>query len=231
MSTQAQILTSLRARLDEPTTVYWTDVDLRTWINEIAADIARTTESLRASETFAGVAGTGSYTPTFTLTPQRIYRVTYKPTGSNSTYPLTFRDPNAMDEVWGTLQSTQGTPSFWTSWGYPPALTIQLFPVPSVSGTVTCFFYRKSTVLATDGSAAASTVDIPAGWEDVLVDGAEYKALRRDSDPRWTEAKQLYDMGKAGLMESALRFTDAQPVITSQFGTSVPMWLYGGYDD
>lgn len=230
MTTQAEILAMSRTRLGEPVAKQWTDAEIRQWTNEIAKDIARTTESLRASMTFSAVAGTGSYSPTFTNQPHRIYRVTYAPTGSNNTYALEFRDPNAMDEVWGSLQTTQSTPSYWTSWGYPPNLSLQVFPVPSTAGTFTVYYYRLATVLATDGTDASDTVDIPDGWDDVLVDGVEYKALRRDSDPRWQEAKQEYEQHREALAESALRFTDAMPVITNAFGSNVPSWLYAGMD-
>lgn len=231
---QSEALTSIRARLNEPTEVYWSDIDLRRWINETAMDMARRTESLRGTYDQAVVAGTSSYTPAFTSTQNifRAYRVEFKPTGDDTTFPLEYRDPNAMDEVWGVLQGTEGTPLVWTSWGYPPTITFQVFPSPSRAGTLRIWYYRLAKQLATATNAdAAVRVDIVDGWDDVLVDGVEWKALRRDSDPRWSEAKQLYEQNLAGMMESTIRFTDAQPTITSTFGTNVPMWLYAGVDD
>lgn len=234
MVTQAQTLTMVRQRLDEPTSTYWTDTDLRQWINEITSEVARRSESLRASFTQTVVAGTAAYSPNWTTGPVtdqpiRLYRCEFTPTGSNQTYPLEFRDRNAMDDVWGTLQNTEGTPCYWTSWGYPPAITLQLFPNPSLAGSLRIDYYRAARLLSTDTTDdAAVELDIPSGWDDVIVDGVEYKALRRDSDPRWTEAKQLFEQNIEGLSEAALRFTDAMPVITNANGGMVPAWLYAG---
>lgn len=117
-TTLTQSLASIRARLDEPTSVYWTDVDLRRWVNEILRDMARRTECLRGIYNQAAVAGTTDYTPAFTSTTNvyRIYRVEFIPTGQTSVYPLEFRDPNACDEIWGLSQATtQGIPAIWTT--------------------------------------------------------------------------------------------------------------------
>lgn len=230
--TQANALLAIRARLDEPTSQYWSEPDLRRWINEIALDMARRTESLRGTYDQAAVAGTAAYTPAFTATTQmyRIYDITFAPTGSSLTYPLEYRDRKGAAEVWGIMQSSQGTPAIWTSWGAPPSLSIQVYPSPSQAGTLKLYYYRLPTQLATDGTAAASTLDIVDGWEDVLVDGVEYKAKRRDGDSTWTEAKQEYEQHIEAMMEATLRFSDSMGQITSFSGVGVPSWLYGGGD-
>ncbi len=230
--TQANALLSIRARLDEPTSQYWSEVDLRRWVNEIAADMARRTESLRGTYAQAAVAGTAAYTPAFTSTTNvyRIYGIEFVPTGSSLTYPLEFRDRQGATEVWGIMQGTQGTPAIWTSWGAPPTLSIQVFPSPAYAGTLNIYYYRLATQLLTDGTQAATAVDIVDGWEDVLVDGVEYKAKRRDGDSTWTEAKQEYEQHLEAMMEATLRFTDAAGVITTPSGGYIPGWLYGDGD-
>lgn len=230
--TQAEALASIRSRLDEPSSVYWTDADLRRWINEIARDMARRTECLRDTYSQAAVAGTYAYTPAFTSVtqPYRIYRVEFIPTGQTDVYPLEYRDRNTADEVWGLAQQqTQGIPAIWTSWGAPPALTLQVFPSPAAAGTLKLYYYGLPTILAVDSTAdQAVAVDIVDGWEDVLVDGVEYKAKRRDGDSDWQSAKQEYEQHIEAMAEATLRFTDSLGVIVTANGSFLPGWLYGG---
>lgn len=231
--TQANALLAIRARLDEPTSQYWTETDLRRWINEIALDMARRTESLRGTYDQPAVAGTAAYTPAFTSTTNmyRIYGIDFIPTGQTLTYPLEYRDRQGATEVWGIMQDTQGIPAIWTSWGAPPSLSIQVYPSPSIAGTLRLYYYRLPTQLAiTDNSDASDVLDIVDGWEDVLVDGVEYKAKRRDGDSTWTEAKQEYEQHLEAMMEATTRFTEAAGQITTPNGGYIPTWLYGGGD-
>lgn len=234
--TQGEAITQIRARIDEPTAIYWTDVNLRMWINDTARDMARRTECLRDTYNQAATAGTYAYTPAFTSVtqPYRIYRVEFTPTGQTQVYPLEYRDRNSADEIWGLAQAQQtGIPAIWTSWGAPPALTLQVFPSPSVNGTLKLYYYGLPTVLATATSADANVaVDIVDGWEDVLIDGVEYRARRRDNDSDWVQAKQEYEQHLEALMEASIRYTDAFGVITGGVsgGNFLPQWLWAGED-
>lgn len=232
--TQAGAIAAVRSRIDEPNSVYWDDSDLRRWINEIALDMARRTESLRGTYDQPALASVHSYTPAFTSTTNvyRIYRVEYIATNDKQIRSLEYRDPNAADEIWGlSQQQTKGIPAIWTSWGAPPALNIQVYPSPSSAGTLRLWYYRLPTQLAISTiNDANSNVDIVAGWEDVLIDGVEYKAKRRDGDPTWTEAKQEYEQHLEAMMDATLRFTDANAQITNMAGMGIPSWLYGGAD-
>lgn len=232
--TQGQAIAAVRASLDEPTSTYWSDTDLRRWINDTARDMARRTESLRGTYLQPVVVGTSSYTPLFTSTTQvhRIYRVEYIPTGSTYTYPLEYRDPNSADEIWGLSQSREGTPAIWTSWGAPPTLNVQIFPSPSLAGDLKLWYYRQATSLAiTTNADANEDIDIVDGWEDVLIEGVEYRAKRRDNDSSWQEAKQEYEQHLDAMMESTLRFTDAAQMVVTPSGLGIPGWLAGdGWD-
>lgn len=228
--TQAQAIVQARARLDEPSSVYWTDQDLRIWINDVARDIARRTESLRASYDQAVVANTASYTPLWTATnqPYRLHTVEYIPDGQTTCYPLEMVDRNAASSIWGLSQAqTVGVPAIWTSWGAPPNLTVQVYPTPGQDGTLRIWYYRLPTMLATVNTADQNeNVDLVDGWEDVLIDGVEYRALRRDGDQRWQEAKQEYEQHIDAMMQSTIRFTDAAGAVTTPAGGYIPNWLY-----
>lgn len=224
METQATILTSIRERLDEASAHAWTDIALRRWINEGARDIARRTECLQAVATISAVAGTQQYTgPTDTV---RIYRVEYKATGDSNLYPLEYRDFHNMDEVWWSSQTiTQSTPSMYTMWGFPPQLKLVIYPTPAIAGTFNVYYYRLPADLAVDGSAAASTVETPQGWQDVIVDYAFYTALLRDGDPRYQEAKASYDARLMDLYATATRWTDEAGMVSAA-GSMVPRFIW-----
>lgn len=230
--TQAEAIAAVRESLDEPTSIYWTDTAIRRWINDIAKDIARRTEALRAVYNETAVAGTSSYTLAFTSVqqPYRIYRVEYIPTGQTDIYPLEYRDKSTADEVWGLAQQqTQGIPAIWTSWGYPPSLTLQVFPSPAAAGTLRIFYYALPEQLEISTNSDANTnITIVDGWEDILVMGVEARAKRRDGDSSWSEAKNEYEQAIAAMMESTLKFTDANGVIVTANGNYMPEWLYGG---
>lgn len=233
--TQADAILQVRSRLDEPSSVYWSERDLRIWINDITRDLARRTESLRATYDQAATNGTASYTPAWTDTtqPYRIYRVEFIPDGQTTTYPLEYRDVNAADSIWGLSQAqTVGVPAIWTSWNAPPNLSIQVYPTPGTDGTLRIWYYRLPVMLAIDDTSdQGESVDIVDGWEDVLIDGVEARAKRRDGDDDWQNATQLYEQHVDAMMTATLRFTDAAGAVTTPAGGYIPMWLYGGMDD
>lgn len=225
--TQAQLLTAARERLNEPTQTHYLDTELRRWINDGAKDLCRRTEILQTRSTITAVVGTREYTlPTNVI---RVYRATYTPTGSSQpVYPLEYRDFNNMDAIWWTQQAvTSSTPHLFTMWGYPPALKLIVYPIPSVAGTIEMFYYALPTELATDTSQVAFTLGIPEGWDDPVVDYVEYMALRKDRDPRWQEAKALYEEHVATLYDLSRRWSDQAGMVTPET-PFLPAWLYEG---
>lgn len=226
--TLGQLVTNLRDRLDEATASFWTNPQLEKWLMDGARDIARQAECLQAKATIAVTGATQEYTAPTDMV--RIYRAEYKRTGDSQIYPLTFRDYNNMDEIWYSSKTIhQSTPAYYTMWGYPPAVTISLYPTPAVSGSMYIYYYRLPADLATDGSADSSVVDVPVGWEDLIVDYAEYCALRKDNDAQWKDAKGLYEEKLADIVATTQRWTDQEGMIVSDSGVGVtPYWLYGG---
>ena len=135
--TKAQTIIS--GAFDHPNNAYWTLTQLTNWINEGCLDIARRTQTLQTFSTIPIVALVNQYTMPANLLS--IHRLEFVPSGqtypSNQTYPVVFRAVNDMDQVWGVNQGSQATyPQFYTPWGSPPNLTVQLFPIPSMSGTL-----------------------------------------------------------------------------------------------
>lgn len=216
--TQGELIADVRSRLDEAATGQWTDEEIRRWINQGATELARRTETLQATATISMVNGQQQYTaPVDTL---RIYRVEYLGPNSEVTV-LEYRDYNNTDSVtWSSQLTATGQPFLWTAWGFPPYLRLVLYPLPDSSTTsIRVFYYRLPTKLAEGTNADANTiVDIPDGWQDLIVDYAEYNALRKDRDPRWQEAKGLFEQGVQNMFDLTRRWTDQAGMIDTDNG-------------
>jgi len=233
MVTQAEAVTKVRERLDETTAATWTDAQLRGWINEAVRDVARLSETIQSTATIT-ITSTditnGVQEWTLDSTTLRVYRVEYKATGQTNVYPLEYGDFNNLDAVWWTRKTiSTGTPQMFTLWGYPPQLKIVLYPKPALAGTLTVYYYKVPADLATDGTAASTTLSVPNGWEDLVYEYVTYLALRRDRDPRWQEAKQAYDEKLAAMVDLTARWSDQSGSITPS-GSMLPDWLIHGYE-
>ncbi len=216
--------TDVRQRLDETTQRFWSDQELNRWIEEGARDLARRAELLQDRFTIATTTGTQEYTMPTDLF--RAHRAEWTPDGVNI-YPLEQRSVQEMDVVWGTQRLTQSSyPNYWSLWGFPPQLKVLLFPVPSQTGTLTIWYYRAPTQTSQD----TDPVDVPTGWEDLIAQYCEYIALRKDADPRWKDAKELYEQNLGDMIDVTRRWVDATGLIVGPSGGMYPSWLTGGGD-
>lgn len=219
------LLADVRVRLDESTAFAWTNESLRGWINDGARELARKTESLMTKSTIAVTAGTRSYTMPTSMV--KAHRVEYIATGDSQIHPLEGRDYSAADNIWGLSQAiSSGTPYIFALWGFPPSLTIYLYPTPAVNGTLNVFHYRLPTDRATDGTGDALAVEVPEGWADLITDYVEYRAKRRDNDPDWQAAKAIYDEHVLDMYATTRRWTDDVGLVTNSQGLGIPDWLY-----
>lgn len=218
MTTQLDVIKEVRSRVDEPDPHFFIDNDFRKWTNQACNDIARRTETLQATSTIPLVAGQQQYNaPSDTI---RIYRIEHIDTSSR-VVPLEYRDYNNADSVWWSTQLTiTGHPLIWTAWGFPPSLKLVLYPLPdNSSDTIKVFYYRTPATLS-DSTVADNTTDIevPTGWETLVFDYVEYMALRKSRDPRWQEAKQLYEQGVQQMYEQTRRWTDQAGSFSEELG-------------
>lgn len=227
MTTLGVYASKVRDRLDEATERFWEDDQIRTWIMEGARDVARRAEVLQKESSIPVAIGDQVYPmPPDTI---RIHRVEHHHNDGRATV-LTYRDYHTMDSIWWTSQtSATGDPVFFTFWGYPPALNMTIYPKPNTGdGSFRVFYYGMPTALAADGTADGSEVELPMGWDDCVELYCEYTALRKDRDPAWQEAKQLYEQKVQELIDVTRRWSDqaGQWDVDGAFG---PMdWLYGG---
>lgn len=223
-ATLSTLRNRLRAqRLNDISSRTWSDPELNGYISEAARDISRVAEPLMTDATVAVIAGVGliSTLPTDIL---RIFRTEWI-TADDRRTPLEFRDMNNMDAIWWDSQNrTQSRPVYYCTQGYPPALKIQLFPVPSDAGNLRVWYYKAAADLVAD----SDLVDIPEGWDDIALDYAEYLAFRRDDDDKWTSAKARYDEKLSQMVERTRRWVESAGMI-QEGAPMLPAWIYGGY--
>jgi hypothetical protein len=228
LTTQTQFLRRARVRLNELTARQFQDQDLREWLNEAARDIARKTECLQERTAIAGVVGTAEYT--LPATAIRVFRVEFTPT-SERTRALEYVDVKNMDGFgWEQRDRTQSYPSVFTVWGSGSTLKLIAFPSPGTAGSFTIWYYRLPTDLAEETNEdGGEDLELPQGWDDIVLDYVEYRALRKDRDQRWTESKALYDENLSTMYDNTRRWVESSGVISPDHG-SLPYWLtsFGG---
>jgi|SRR5262245_48107177 len=217
-----------RSVLDEPSSRFWTDAELTDWINDGARDLARRAEDLLTYDQ------TITITPSiavYTLPPDviRIHRAEFVPSGSTQTYPIRASSQDEMDQVWGTYQANPASyPSWMVTRGYPggsgaSAFQIQFYPVPAQAGTINLYYYKMPRRLLS--TETTLTIDLPEGWDDLILQYVEWRALRKTKDPRWQEAYQLYKENLDYLLNITRFYHDQQQVISTASRTLVPQWL------
>lgn len=217
MTTMATALAAVRTRLDETTATSWTDAEIRAWINEGVADIARRTESIQKSATINVVAGTQNYTslPADLL---RLNRVEFISAGAQGQVThLELRELNALDSTWyGGKQASSGRPLYCGISGYPPVLQLTLYPIPAENGaTLKVYYYASPTAIATNGTADSSTLDLPTGWDDLVYEYATYLAQRRDANPSWQDTKRIYEEHLGDMLAMTERWHDQPGFISA----------------
>lgn len=231
--TLSDAIRRIRSRLNETSPQLWTDTELTDWINDGCRDLARKAEDLLTFDTsIAIVPGVSKYTPPADVI--RVHRAEFVPTGSTQTYPIVPSNQQEMDLIWGTNQSTPSSyPQWFVTTGYPGgagagAFTIQFFPVPSQGGTVNLFYYKLPYRFLDPNlnpAELAKNVEVVEGWDDLITLYAEWNALRKSRDPRWQEAKQLYDQELDYLINITRYFHDSPQVITTATRVGQPWWL------
>lgn len=215
--TLAAATTQVRDLVDEPSAAFWTDAQIKTWLNAGVREVARRSEWKRTSTSVSVTAGTQIYTgPTDMI---RIYRIEWQPSGSSTKYRLEYRDINAMDAIWGVNQSIgQGIPEFYTLVAASP-VSIELSPTPSSNGALKVYYYQMPADLATDGTADSSTLSVPNGWEDLPVEWAVALAYRKSHNAeQYQLAMTHFNSTLSELMEMATRFTDEPTAMVQDVG-------------
>jgi hypothetical protein len=220
-----QARTFARDLLDEATPQFWTNTQLNEWINEACADAQRRVEWKETTATLTVDVNTQDFpAPDNTM---RIHKVEFNPApqaGNNqNTYTLEYRGFMEMDQIWGINQVWPATyPLYYTLWGNPGigTLKIRTYPVASQAGFLYVHYYPLTVPAALD----SDPLDMLQGYEDLVTDYCMYRALRKDADPRWQEAKTSYEEKLSALMDASRTFQDQAGTFTTG-QQALPQWL------
>lgn len=221
MTTLADLITQVRDILDEPVPAQFSDDQLTRWLNEANQDIARSTRMFKDSFTMSTIADNGVYpVPPQVIGIEQVYLSTDMQTFD--LIPQHFEDFDALRHGYGAMMI--GTPTYYSTFGFTPNLFLLIFPTPTVAGdTIEVFASRLPAPM--DPNDTTSAVDTLEIWTDALVDYCEYKALRRDRDPRWQEAHGLYVAKRDAMMENPDYLPVSRGVVPTPGGGWLPTWL------
>lgn len=216
--TVAAALATLRIRLDEPNAAQWTDPELRGYLNEGIRDIARRTRLYTDQNTVDVAADTGEYTLDADILA--IEHLLWKADADSDKRLLEAR---AFKSVASWINDTGSDPIFYTTYGHPPVLKIQLFPVPTRDGTL--YIYGPTLPAAIDVSGGTGNIDVIEGWLEAAIDYAEYMAVRKDmQDTRWKDIYSLY-LDKVNSMIENSPTDDGLGEFTFTGAGPMPRWL------
>ena len=219
--------TAIRERLNEAAEGQWTNTVLNRWINEARRVIAREAETYELEATLAITAAVQDKAAPTDLF--RVHRAAFHPTGSSAVYKLEPRTLHALDAIGMTqLHISTQYPQFFALM-LRPAMTIRMYPTPSVAGNLKLIYYAVPADESTDGNPLS---DLPEGWHDLIYDYAEWKAFRRAG--RMQLAAEARDQFQQNLQDmiGLTRIAHDQPldIVTAQGGRG---WagVYGDYDE
>lgn len=224
MPTVTELIAQVRDIVDEPIGAQFSDTQLRRWLNEGNRDLSRSTRHLKTQQTIPTVAGTSSYT--VNANALSIELAWYQDVPGARFLALEPRHMENMDAVRGYNWARTGTPSFFSTQGFSPNLQILIYPVPAVTAdNIVVYVSRISADIDITGAGDASQVDTPSAWYDALADYAEMKCLRRDRDPRWSDAWKMYTDKRDGLINNPDYLAVNRELTVDPIAGALPTWL------
>ncbi|MFG0329842.1 MAG: DUF6682 family protein [Phycisphaerales bacterium] len=208
MATNAAIMADAAALLDDDANRRYPLRRLRRWLNDATLEVSRRSEALRTKTTLPTLADTAEVTlPTDVV---RLAEVYWQGTGERVNHPLYYKDHRGARSVWGSHRDIRvGTPAmFWTA-GYPPTLTLSLYPKPSRTGTAEVHYYRTSQPISLAGQNDQAEVDLPVGWQDLCVQWICMRARESTREVGEAERWKAEFGGKlSALISASERFID-----------------------
>lgn len=221
--TLLQARTEVRSLLNESVALFWSDAELNSWINQGCEDVARRAETLWQELNINTVPNVQTYA--FPSDFLNCHRAEFSINNSDQTFNLDYRGINQMDEVWGILHSLPAAwPQYFTIRGNSvQGFFLMLYPSPAAAGVLTVYYYRQAIVVTAD----TQNIDLQPGWQDIVYDYAIYKAKRKNQDPTWKEAMELYQGNLAQMINMSRNMTDQAEQVTS----GIPSWPIYAYGD
>ena len=130
---------------------------------------------------------------------------------------LTYVPQNKLDEWAPDPSVSSGLPYYYTLW----ADAIKLWPVPDSGISIYVRYIKNITALADN---TTTTVDIPAKYDDVVINGALTKAYLFDNRPNDALVAQgLYNEGLGRMILDNKQIVDYNEVADTHGGTYIPI--------
>jgi hypothetical protein len=217
-------LTEVRSRLDEPVAQFWSNTELTSWLNLGAQDIAREAQALWMQVNIPAIPNQQYYR--LPLDFLGVHRIDFSVNNSDQVYNLEFQGLKNMDELWGILQHLPSAfPQayyLWNDTGYQGGQGyFGTYPVVGENGVFICYYYRNAITAV----AGTDLLDVTPAYEDLTYEYCVAQAKRKDRDPSWQEAMQMYKDQLQNMFDKTSRFTDQGDQFTS--GTpNWPLYLY-----
>jgi hypothetical protein len=175
----SEIITQVRANINEATAEFWSDADLLQWVNDGIKDIAKKTSCYQTIESIDLVASQVEYTIT-TTNYIKVDAVHY--VSPNKTSALQLSSPNLVGRVEDVEE-----PEYYYDW----AGKIGAFPVLPTRTTETLNLYIVPMPATIISSAAIPT---PEPYDLALVYYVTARAWWRDRQmAKWAQAMAAYD--------------------------------------
>jgi hypothetical protein len=231
----SDVIRRVRSLSNEPVVRFYTDTEITDWVNDAARDIARRTEDLEnISTTTRVMAAVGSYPAPADMI--RLHRVEFQPVGSSQLYPIDVANRNEIDNIIGFNPNIQSSyPWVCWLWGTPNngtyPLTISFYPIFATGGQLNLWYFRMPVRIG-DPIATASNynqpVDVPEGWDDLVVNYAIYRALQKAKNPEWQVRKAEYEAQLVTMIDVTRAWHDQPGQMVAPGGGRWSMdWLYG----
>ena len=181
----AALVTATRDELNEPTAGFWSDTELKRWINRASMDLAESARLAAAtSTTVTTVSGTEKYNlPSDFGAVRQVELVD----ASNSN-DFTELDAMSID----LREDDTGEPTGY----YVEDDDLYVIPKPDGVYSLRVWYVKRGTTLSAD----ADTPIIPTEFHDLIVLFAVSQAKRKDDDAAFQVYANDYEAGKRDMM-------------------------------
>jgi hypothetical protein len=176
----SDLLARTRTVLNETTAAFWTDAELKRWLNEGERDIAAKAECIENVDT-------GVVIPTTTrVVPFSGYKVKYVEHVPTAGAPIGLQKIN-MKQL-GKLPFNGVIPQYWFQWGSTVGNCIIIDPYPATAtGTLNIYVADYPVNEMYDDT---DEPQVPYEFHELIVDYAVYMALWKAK--KWGQSAQVY---------------------------------------
>lgn len=199
--TPQQILSSVRAQVDESAARYWTDAEIYVYMSQAEYQLAAEVRCTEARQSGVALAGEQEmYAPSdmLILSVVRWNGVKLK--------KIDQTEYEALANTGYGGATTQGNPAYYYEYQGDLGRSIGLFPIPSTTANLTFWYIKLPPVL----SSYSTSLTVPAVFAPAITDYVLYRMFLKDQDARAQVHYQAWQQGMANARSTwnMMRFGD-----------------------